>query len=254
MAKQNRNKRQNERRAQNKQGWQALGIHDKIISRLSLRDKNPNTVPDDFKKLVKTQSRTQKARETKACNMKQRESVLRNAGFKKSEIKKQWLTSDNYLYNALGRTNPNKVYKSKEHLALCFTPVNGAEFVGTAELKNLSFEEIKNKIHKRVKQAKRKPKSSADISCVFQMFHGSESECDRALDIYNQRGYNLSAKKLTDRRYYSLLNRNDWTMREYAEMVYTVISQAHNRDVPMLIDQFQEFISDAGLPFDEIFQ
>jgi len=85
------------------------------------------------------------------------------------------------------------------------------------------------------------------------MFQGTQEECEMQLDGFSQRGYNLSIKKLTDRRYHRLVNRNDWTMREFGEMVLCVLEQCHNKDVPMLVDQFRFFCDENDLPFDEIF-
>lgn len=254
MANKKRLEQQRERRARYTQGWRDLGIDDRIISRLDLRNKNPERVADELMRDIKTQSRTQKAKTTRERKARERESILVAEGYKKSEIKKKWLASDKHLYAELGRTNPNTVYKATSHLALCFTPVNGADFIGTSDLKKYTFAELKSMIRKRVESAKRKPKGSSDMSCVFQMFHGSESECESALNDFNKRGYNLSVKKLTDARYYRMVNRNDWTMREFAELTYAVIRQSHNRDVEMHINQLRDFAEENGLPFNEIFE
>ena len=254
VARNIKNRQQNERRARYKQGWQDLGIDSKIISRLKLRDKNPDNVSDEFRKEVKKASGIEKRKQTIKRKAQERESFLLNEGYKKSEIKKKWLTSDKLMYAGIGRQNPNTVYNASSYLALAFTPVNGADYVGTSDLKHYTFSELKEMIRKRVGQAERKPKGSGDMSCVFKMFQGSESNCESALDDFAQRGYNLNIKKFTDARYYRMVNRNDWSMREFAELTYSVIRQAHNRDVPMYINQLRDFVEDNDLPFLEIFE
>lgn len=239
---------QRQRRARYVQAWLDMGIDKSIISRLNLRSKDPD-------KQSKKEIASIKTKSTKFKNARIREQTLKNSGFKKSEIKKSWLQSDKALYRALGRTNPNEVFTASKHLALAFTNLHGASgILNTAQYKHLTFEEIKERIYDRVNNAENDPDGSDSMTCVFQMFHGDEDECEEQLEGFSKRGYNLSIKKLTDRRYYRLVNRNDWTMREYAEMVLCVIEQAHNKDVPMLIDQFRYYIEEADLPFTEIFQ
>ena len=254
MATNKKLEQQKARRAKYVQGWRDLGIHDSIISRYDLRNKNPDKIRQGVFDEIKKESRTAKIRETKARKAQERLDYLTGQGFKKSEIKKSWLQSDKLLYEALGKTNPKEVFKAKSHLALSFTTVNGADiFEGTSKYKNLSFDEIKERIQNRVDDAEKNPGGSDELVCVFQFFSGSESECEEVQNVFAQRGYNLKANKLTDKRYHRLMNRNDWTMREYAELTLAIISQCHNRDVPMYITQLRDFAEENDLPFDEIF-
>ena len=242
------------RREKYVQGWQQLGIDSTIISRYDLRNKNPEKVSKSVIAEVKSESRKVKTARTKKIRSKERENFLKSEGFKKSQIPKSWLTSDKLMYKGLGRTNPNEIFHADQFLALAFTNLHGASVIlNTSEYADLSFKEIKERIQERIVQSEEDPDGSDSMSCVFQMFQGTEEECEEQLDGFSKRGYNLNIKKLTDRKYHRLVNRNDWTMREYAEMVLCVLEQCHNKDVPMLIDQFRFFIDENNLPFDEIF-
>ena len=255
MARKSKIEQQRERRAKYVEGWRALGIHDKIITQYDLRNKNPERISDTVYKEIKKESRTYKARETKARNAQRRYNEFLSEGYKSKDIKKDWLTSDKKMYKAMGKTNPNEIFKANSHLALAFTNRHGATtIIDTSEYKNLSFAEIKARIQDRISEAYDDPDGSDSMTCIFQMFSGSEEECENMLDGFSQRGYNLSIKKLTDRRYYRLVNRNDWTMREYAEMMLCVLEQCHNQDVPHLVDEFRDFVDENDLPFEEIFQ
>lgn len=253
----NKNKleQQKLRRAKYVQGWRDLGIDSTIISRLELRSKDPAKVSKDVLSEIKKESAKVKRARTKQQRAKEREKFLLGEGYKKSDIKKSWLSSDKHLYRGIGRTNPNEIFHAKNHLALAFTNVNGSTAImNTGQYREYSFTEIKQMIKERIAEAEEEPDTSGDqFRCVFEMFQGTEEECEIQLDGFSQRGYNLSIKKLTDRKYYRLVNRNDWTMREYAEMVLCVLEQCHNKDVPMLVDQFRFFIDENDLPFDEIF-
>ena len=246
---------QKQRRAKYVQGWQQLGIDSSIISRLDLRNKNPDRISKADLSKIKSESRKVKTARTKQQRAKERESFLISEGYKKSDIKKSWLTSDKLLYKGIGRTNPNEIFHATNYLALAFTGVNGSTaIINTGQYREYTFSEIKQMIKERIAEAEEDPDTSGDqFRCVFEMFQGTEEECEVQLDGFSKRGYNLSIKKLTDRKYYRLVNRNDWTMREYAEMVLCVLEQCHNKDVPMLVDQFRFFIDENELPFDEIF-
>ena len=254
MSNKKKLEQQKQRRAKNVQAWLDLGIDRSIISRYDLRNKNPDKVRPSVFTEIKKESKSAKIKATKKRKAQERQNYLTGQGFKKSEIKKSWLHSDKALYKALGRTNPNEVFTANKHLALAFTNLHGASgILNTSAYKSLSFEEVKERIQDRISEAEQDPDGSDSLTCVFQMFHGSEDECEQQLEGFSKRGYNLSIKKLTDRRYYRLVNRNDWTMREYAEMMLCVLEQCHNKDVPMLVDQFRYYIDEAGLPFNEIF-
>ena len=254
MARISKNEQQNIRRARNVEGWRALGIHDKIISQYDLRNKNPNRQSDTVKNQIKNLSSNHKRAVTREINKNRRKNTLLDAGYKEHEIPKGVLTSDTKMYNFMGKTNPNEIYNASSHLALAFTNRHGATAImDTSQYKNLSFEEIKERLQERISDAEAEPDGSESMSCIFQMFSGTEGECENMLNGFSQRGYNMSIKKLTDRRYYRLVNRNDWTMREYAEMMLCVVEQAHNKDVPHLIDEFRDFVEENDLPFNEIF-
>lgn len=259
MARISKNEQQNIRRARNVEGWRSLGIAEKIITQYDLRNKNPNPKKPtaeqlQFKQTVKTASRVYKTKVTKEKNAKRRYWEYKKHGYSDEEIKKSWLASDKKMREILNVTDVNRVYNAKSYLGIAFTNLHGATAIfDTSKYKRWSFEKIKKAIHKRVAQSNANPDGSDHMSCIFQLFAGSEDYCDYMLDEFSQRGYKLSIKKLTDRRYYRLVNRNDWTMREYAEMMLCVLQQCHNKDVPHLIDEFRDFVEENDLPFNEIF-
>lgn len=253
-AKKTKNEQQNIRRAKYVQGWKDLNIDSTIITRNKLRDKDPAKVSKSDLADLKRESRKVRTERTKKQRAKEREQFLISEGYKKKDIKKSWLTSDKLMYRGLGRTNPNEIFHAQSYLALAFTNIHGASVIlNTSEYKTMTFTEIKERIAKRIMKAIEDPDGSDSMTCVFQMFQGTQEECEEMLDGFSQRGYNLNIKKLTDKRYHRLVNRNDWTMREFAEMVLCVLEQCHNKDVPMLLDQFRFFIDENNLPFDEIF-
>lgn len=252
-AKQRKIDLQNARRARYVQGWAELGIDKSIITKFDLRNKNPERVSDSFLSDIKSQSRVAKTRATKARNQERRRQQLINEGFKAKDIKPGMIMSDRKLYELLGRTDPNRVYRADKHIALSFAHLQGDVVFNTSAYRGMSYEEIKEKLNDRINGAVTDVDDSDSFRCAFQMFTGSESECEAQQSQWDSRGYNLKVGKLTDRRYYRMVNRNDWTMREFAEMMLCVLDQAHNKDVENLYNQFKFFAHEANLPFDEIF-
>ena len=262
QTKQQRNARQRARRAENIAKWEQLGIDKKIISQFDLRNKNPNTTKSALKSEIisasneiKNLRRIEKARQTRERNKAIRYEELKKHGFSPDEIKPKWTTSDNLMYEAMGRTNPKKVYHADEYLAIAFTPRQGATGIfNTSEYKKYTFDEIVEMIHERIDECYDNIDGSDVMTLIFQIEHGDKEHTEEVLQGFEQRGYNLKIGKLTDRRYFRLVNRNDWTMREYAEMVLCCISQCHNSDIAMIVSQLDYFQQDSGLPFDEIFR
>ena len=252
VKKVDRNIRQKQRRADNLAKWDTLGIDKKIISQFDLRNKNPDNISSDLLKTIKTASRTEKARQTREHNKAIRYNRLIKHGYLPEEIKPSWINSDVYMYEALGKIRPNKVYTANVHLAIAFTDVDGSPIFNTSKYRIDTFEEILQKIEKRVYEAAAKPGDSGLTALVFEIRNGSEDETEHFLNVYEERGYNFKLGKLTDRRYYRLVNRNDWTMREFAELTLCVLMQINNRDVPSLLDNLEEFVINSGLPFWEV--
>lgn len=254
VKKVDRNIRQKQRRAENLAKWDNLGIDKKIISQFDLRNKNPDNISIDLFKEIKKASRTEKARQTREHNKAIRYNRLINHGYLPEEIKPSWINSDVYMYEALGKIRPNKVYTTNVHLAIAFTDVNGSTIFNTSEYRNYTFEELLQLIEERIQQALNFPDDSGLTALVFEVRNGSEEETEGFLSAYEERGYNFKLGKLTDRRYYRLVNRNDWTLREFAELTLCVLNQINNRDVPTLIYDLEDFLINSGLPFWEVLE
>lgn len=261
-----RNIRQNERRKSNLDKWVSLGIDTDIISRFDLRNKNPDNVSLEFFELIKRKSKSEKARKTKERNQQERYNKLIKHGYTPAEINPLWIRNDTILYEILGKTPPNKVYISNIHLALCFDNVRDGIFFNTSRFKEWTFEKIKEEIEIIIKGGfsdvldedvdgvLNNPDDSGQMAIFIQVHSGDEEENEEFLNAYGERGYNLKVQKLTDRRFYRLLNRNDWTMREFAELVLCVISQIKNTDVRGFLVDMEVFIQDGNLPFWEVLQ
>ena len=245
--------KQNLTRKQNVSTWEQLGIDKSIISRYDLRNKNPGKVSDSVLKEIKNESRKVKYNRTRLQNMERRREKLISSGVDPNSITYNMIRSDDIMYSVLGKTNPNKVFHSNVFLAICFTDVNGSTIFNTSRYKEFSFEELKQHIQERIKDGQEEPDNSGVLALVFDITDGTQEECEQHLNDMSQRGYNLSKGKLTDRRYHRLVNRNDWTMREFAEMTCCLLDQIHNRDIPYLISSMQQFLIDSGLPFNEVF-
>ena len=252
--REHRNELQRQRRARNLDGWKNLNIDNTIISQMGLRNKNPYSMSDDMIAQIKKASANVRRRRTIKANQEIRRQRLLDYGYTPEQIEYSWINSDKKMYEMLNKTNPHFLYHANQHLAIAFTNLQGFEaFYGTSEYRDKSFDEILQAIQKRVDEAKNDPEGSGYLRCVFQIFSGTETECQENLDDWNRRGYNLPKRKLTDRRYYPLLNRNDWTMREFAELTLCIVNQSHNGYVPETLQQLKKFVDDSGLPFGEIF-
>lgn len=214
-----RNEQQNARRARNVAEWEKLGIDKKIISQLGLRNKNPHSVHNAELREIKNKSKAYRAKVTRERNYRIQ----------------------------------NTVYHAKEHLALAFTALNGESPFSTAEFKKLTYNQLIRKIKARRQDAMDNPSGSGQLRCAFQIMHGDRDECEEMLDNFASRGYNLSIGKLTRDEYIPLVNRNDWTKREFAELTLAIISQCPNADVKHHIDELQFFCEDNGFPFSDIF-
>ena len=216
-----RNELQQQRRAKNVAEWEKLGIHKKIISQLGLRNKNPNALTSKELREIRNKSKYQKARDTREYN------------------KTVALTT---------------VHHAKTNLALAFTSLHGARPFTTAHFRDMSYSEILKRIRQRKKEAKDNPDNSGGLRCAFQIMSGTKEECNVMLEDFSQRGYNLKVGKLTANEYLPLVNRNDWTKREFAELTLAVIEQCPNADVKHLLDDLHHFTEENGLPFDDIFK
>ena len=211
-----RNEQQRERRARYVAGWEKLGIDKKIISQLGLRNKNPDNITAKELREVKNKQKAYRANETRTLN--------------------------------------SIVYNANTHLALAFTPLNGADVWTTEELKKYSYSTILNKIKSRRKQASENPDDSNGLRGAFEIMSGNKEVCAEMLEDFSERGYNLKIGKLTREQYLPLVNRNDWTRREFAEMVLCVTSQCPNADVEKHIQSFERFVEENNLPFTDIFE
>ena len=252
--KESRNYKQRQRRASNLAKWEALGIDKKIISQFDLRNKNPEKLSNAVLKEIKNKSRAEKARQTREINRQHRYNQLIAFGYTPAEIKPIWLTSDNRMYEAMHKVNPLKVFHADNYIALAFTPAEGVTAIfNTSKYKNWSFEEILQAIVDRYAECMKEIDGTGQMSLFFKIESGDYNHCEEMLYDWGQRGYNLKIGKLTDRRYYRMVNRNDWNMREYAEMMLCIMEQSKNADVPHLVDAFEHYAFENHLPFNEIF-
>lgn len=214
-----RNEQQQARRKKYVAGWENLGIDKKIISQLNLRNKNPETI--SFKELreIKNKQKAYRAKLTRERNL-----IIQNT-----------------------------VYHARTHLALAFTPLNGESVWTTERLKRYTYNTLLKKIRERREQAKNNPSGSNGLTGAFQIMSGDAEDCEEMLENFSQRGYNLQVGKLIRDEYIPLVNRNDWTKREFAELVLCVIAQSPNADVEMHIQAFEMYCTENELPFDDIF-
>ena len=252
-AKKRKVEQQRLRREKYIQGWRSLGIDDAIISSKGLRNKNPAKVSNTDLIEIKKASRTAKAKRTKAINMKRREQILKDAGYKVKDVPKSILLSDKRLFSFMGKVDPLEVFNAKYYLAVCASLVRGDIILNTFQYKNHTFEEIIAGINERLSDWENDPDDSGTIRVVFQIFHGSKSECEEHLALWSERGYNLKIGKFTDARYFRLVNRNDWSMRELGELMLCMFDQVHNKDIPEIYRRLKFFVDEAELPFKELF-
>lgn len=252
-AKKRKVEQQRQRRERYIKGWRSLGIDDSIISSMGLRNKDPNKVTLSTLTEIKKASRSAKTRRTKAINMKRREQILKNAGYKTKNVPKSVLLSDKRLFKFLNKVDPLEVFNAKYYLAICASLVRGDIILNTYQYKNHTFDEIIDGIKERLNDWENDPDNSGTIRVVFQIFHGTRSECEDFLNEWNQRGYNLKIGKFTDARYFRLVNRNDWSMRELGELMLCMFDQVHNKDIPEIYKRLKFFVDESELPFNELF-
>ena len=179
-------------------------------------------------------------------------SIISKLGLHNKNIQKQ---SQDIINSILDYNAENKVYKPTEHLALAFATADGNNegLQNTARYKDMSYQELLQHIKNRRKEAQDNPDGSGKLNGFFMIKSGDKSECQMHLDDFSERGYNLPAGKLVKDEYIPLMNRNDWTKREFAELTACVIDQCLNSRVDDHLKELQYFAENAGLPFDDIF-
>lgn len=252
-AKKRKVEQQRLRRERYINGWRSLGIDDTIISSMGLRNKDPNKVTHSSLIEIKKASRNAKAKRTRTINRKRREQILKNSGYNPRKVPKSVLSSDKRLYKFMNQVDPLEVYKAKYYLAICASLVRGDIILNTYQYKNHTFDEIIDGIKERLSDWENDPDNSGTIRVVFQIFHGSKSECEDFLSEWSKRGYNLKIGKFTDARYFRLVNRNDWSMRELGELMLCMFDQVHNKDIPEIYRRLKFFVDESELPFNELF-
>lgn len=247
-----RNLTQKERRARNVKGWQNLNIDNTIISQFDLRNKNPHKASADFIKELRKLSGVARSKRTKKINAERRLKLLLQYGYKRKDIRPIWLTSDKYIRELID--NPNIVYHSKYSLAVAFATLHDSNVYNTSYYEDDEYEDIKDAIKDRVKDAAASPDGSGLLAAAFKIFHGTEEQCETMLEIWGKHGYDLQNGKFDKNRYFKAVNRHDWTKREIAELTLCIIDQCNNNMVRPHIDSIRQFITESGLPFDDIFK
>ena len=143
-------------------------------------------------------------------------------------------------------------------------------YIGAAEVQegfrrenlgSLSDQELIERINDRIADAMGNPSGSSDLFCIYQVYVGTKEYCEEIADFYYERGYNISglskAKKhikyvkLVQERYNKLTISNEFSQRDFHEMVYNVTTQMKNEDVAPFINQCDDFCIMNGFPFME---
>lgn len=145
--------------------------------------------------------------------------------------------------------NPNIRLTGSNYLYIGAAEVQGG--FHAEDLTGLSDDDLIDRINERISDATGNPDGSSDLFCVFQVHHGSRSDCEELAKFYYGRGYNMTAdhmKTIKD-RYQRITVSNSFSQREFHEMVYTCISQMKNEDVKPFISQMRSYCNSNGFPF-----
>lgn len=165
-----------------------------------------------------------------------------DAGFRPDEIKKAWLRYDKITNRVIMERLQYEVVYFDKYLVLQYADVLGDSTIDPEQFKDDSYEEIKESIRNRILQALSKPDDSGSFHGAFRMISGRDKFALRqAARDYERRGYNIRVGKFTKNAYTTVTIKNDFTPREFAEMVLIVLNNSSNQDAIAHYEYFQKF-------------
>lgn len=127
------------------------------------------------------------------------------------------------------------------------------------DLSGLSDLELIQRINTKVADKLANPSGSDELHCIYQVFIGSQADCERMASYYFSSGYNMNALRLSapkgryiktvKERYQKITISNSYTQREFHEMIYTCLCQMLNEHVADFMDDMRDFCDRNGFPF-----
>lgn len=205
----------------------------------------------EYRKIVAQEKRKRTLEIKRKNNLKK----LKSYGFKEDEIKKGWLTrNDNFIGDLIDKHLETTVFTAKQYLCVVYAEVNGHTIqYGTNSYNYYSLQRIIDLIHEKIEESEIDIDGSDDMCGIFQIYSGSKKACQQFAYSMSQRGYNVKIGKFTRNPYECLCIRNDWTLREFSEMILLVLSNCLNADRKNLLYDFLLYVEKNKLPFKDIF-
>ena len=165
-----------------------------------------------------------------------------DAGFKPEEIKKSWLRYDKITNRVIMERLQYEVVYFDKYLVLQYADILGDSTIDPEQFKDYTFEEIKNFIRNSIMNALRTPDDSGSFHGAFRMISGRDKFALRqAARDYERRGYNIRVGKFSKNAYTTVTIKNDFTPREFAEMVLIVLNNSSNKDAIYHYKYFQRY-------------
>lgn len=205
----------------NRQYLLSLGIDKSIISKNQLYRRTDKFLQD--KKNI-----TKWKRETRELN---RYRQLIEAGYKKDEIKKSWLRSDRATLEHIPGEAEYIVYKNKWWLLVMFADVMGDGNIDSNMYANFTMDELITSINERYEESYNNLDGSDKFGGVFKIMFSDDIKGLRLLArSYDKRGYNLPIGKFDRETYSTVTIKNDFTLREFAEMTLIILENTGNAE------------------------
>ena len=216
-AKNNLQKKYNDNRAY----LLSLGIDKSVISKHQLYRRTDKFLQDK-------KNQTKWKRETRELN---RYRQLIEAGYKKEDIKKSWLRSDRSTLEHIPGEAEYLVYKNKWYLLVMFADVMGDNNIETDMYKNMTTDELITAINECYDFSRNNIDGSSNFRGVFKiMFSENKTDLRILARSYEKRGYNLPIGKFDRNTYDTITIKNDFTLREFAEMTLIILENTGNAE------------------------
>lgn len=222
----------------NRQYLLSQGIDNRIISRNQLYRRTEKFLTD-------RQNINKWRKETRELHRFDR---LIDAGFKKSEIKKSWLRYDKITDRIIFDRIQYTVHYNPFYIGVMYSEIYSDEMTMEG-IEEMSFSEIFKEYMRIIDKAFSEPDNSDGFHGVFKIVIGSSKKnVQHACKVWNMRGYNVSVGKFSKDRYETLIIKNDFSLREYLDLLYFVFAHEKNEDIINDYKTFYKYAEDFHAP------
>lgn len=156
---------------------------------------------------------------------------LLEAGYKKEEIRKSWLRYDKITNFYIEEKIQYTICYSSYYICVMYADVLGDSEIDPDQFKRYSFRELKEEIKERYEEALNNPDDSGTFHGAFRIMRSRDKGLLRlTASAWEKRGYNVRIGKFNKSTYDTVTLKNDFTPREYAEMLLLIMNHSSNAD------------------------